>query len=134
MISSAQRIVLRYAKYLSNVEFDQLMKWLGPKAYEAHQKFPKGVRFFNTTSRVFKFNITPEDYLKFSISETKEMLAGGATIKDIVNPVAYKAMEGVFNTLRKRKIPYKLVKVPLTDGGSYIQAKMPQKKEPNILA
>ena len=58
MSESTERVVNRYleARELSDREFDQLMKWLGPRAHAAHKKYPRGRRYFNTHTRVFSYN------------------------------------------------------------------------------
>ncbi len=122
----AQRVAARYAKEVNYRDFSRLMQWLGPKAYAAHKKFPDGFRFFDTTTREFRFNIDPKDYLSYDIEEAKRMMAEGAMLQEVVNPVAYRAMKDVIEALRKRNIQFNMTKVPWTEGGSYITATFPK--------
>jgi hypothetical protein len=129
-MTAAQRVAARYAKQIKGAEFGQLMQWLGPKAYAAYRKFPDGMRSFDTNSRVFQFNIDPKDYLNYGINEAKRMMAEGAMLQEVVNPVAYRAMKDVIEALRKRHIRFEMVKVPWTEGGSFIEATFPKPKRP----
>jgi hypothetical protein len=124
------RVVARYAKRLNRAEFDKLMQWIGPKAYAVHKDFPRGLRKFDTETRVFKFNIDPEDFLAISIDEAIPLLQEGTPISEIANPKAYRAMKELLGALKKRRIRYKIVKMRWREGGSYIQAELPKPKVP----
>ena len=129
MISQlAQKLALRYAKMLAKAEFDQLMGWLGPKALATHKKFPRGRREFDTNTRDLTFNIAPSDYLRVPVEEAKAMMRAGDQLQDVVNTEAYRAMKDMLETLRKRRIRFKMVKAPWDHGGSYILAELPMPK------
>lgn len=122
----ALKVAQRYARQLNDAEFTKLMKWLGPKAFKAHQKFPNGQRYFDLRTRVFRYNIDPTDYLNYNIEQAKAMMAEGSQLRDVVNPEAYRAMKGVLETLRRRRIKFKMINVSWAAGGSYIEATMPK--------
>jgi len=124
----ASKVAARYAKILSDAEFTKLMKWLGPKALKAHMAFPRGRREFDTDTRDFIFNISPRDYLTVPVADAKRMMRDGTPLRDIVNPKAYAAMKDVLETLRNRRLRFKMVKAPWDHGGSYILAEMPRPK------
>jgi hypothetical protein len=122
------RVAQRYAKSLGEAEFTKLMLWVGPKAHEAHRKFPKGRREFDTRTRVLRFNIAPEDYLRYDIEEAKARMGQGAQLAEVVNPKAYAAMRGVLQALKARQVKFRMINVPWTRGGSYVEAMLPQPK------
>ena len=124
----AQKVALRYARLLAEAEFTKLMKWMGPKALAAHKKFPRGRREFDTRTRVFRFNIAPEDYLTVPVEEAKARMREGEGFLDVVNEEAYHAVMSVLDALRKRRIKFKMVKVPWDRGGSYAEAVLPMPK------
>jgi hypothetical protein len=128
MSEQVERVIRKYARELSSREFETLMRWLGPKAYTAHKQYPEGRRYFDTRTRVFAFNISPEDYLAYDIDTARRMMDGGAKLRDVVNPRAYAAMRDVIGELKKRNVKFRLEKRAWTKGGSFIVAKLPEPK------
>src|SRR4051812_33149135 len=107
---------------LNDADFTKLVTWLGPKALRTLRKYPDGQRYFNTETRVFRFNIDPHDYFQITPGEV------GVREPKIERtiPEAYRAMRDVIEALRARKIHYQIVRVSWAAGGSYIEAILPR--------
>lgn len=109
---------------LNAADFDKLMRWVGRSAHAAHRKYPRGQRFFDPTTRIFRFNIDPNDY--FHIVPGVPGVSPPRAERAI--PEAYRAMRAVMDALTAKKIKFKVIRISWGAGGSYVQATFPPKR------